>query len=106
MKTQNVAKVKESMNALVDFKANVTSELDEMIRTLAEMSKQLEVILTEEENEYAEHHKQKKDVVAIYDEKLNALFEAIGILERKVVSVEQAYKRIDDAIELLTVVTQ
>lgn len=106
MKTQNVAKVKESMNALVDLKANVTSELDEMIRTLAEMTKQLEVILTEEENQYAEQHKQKKDVVVIYDEKLNALFEAIGILERKVVSVEQAYKRIDDAIELLIVVTQ
>ena len=102
MVQKNVAEVKRVMEVLTRLRADVMHNKARVVKTIAEEAKRLETILDEEETLYVAENCPGADVVAVYDTKLNALSEAIGFLEERMLFPKEIVKHLDSAVMKLS----
>lgn len=100
---KNVTKVKREIEALTLIKLEVMQCKFKAVKAIAEEIEKLEVILDEEEDIYVEENCPGTNAVVIYDTKLNALSEAIGFLEERMIFPKRIVKNLDSAIMKLTI---
>ena len=103
MVQKNVVEVKRVMEILTMLGADVVYNKSKVVKTIAEEAKRLETIMDEEEALYVAENCPGADAVAVYDTKLNALSEAIGFLEGRMLFPKEIVKHLDSAVMKLTV---
>lgn len=105
MVQKHVTEVKRAMNTLTMLRAEVTRSRFNVVKAIREEVRKLWTILETEEELYVEEHCPGGGTVAIYDDKLNALSEAIGVLEERMLFPKDIVKCIDDAVMKLQICT-
>lgn len=85
------------------LKTEVQKSKSKAIKEIAKEARKLEVILEKEGRRYVEVNYPETDSGAIYDTKLNALFEAIGFLEERMLFPKEIVRNLDNAIMKLSV---
>lgn len=103
MVQKNVAEVKRVIEILTMLRADVGHKKAKVVKTIAEEAKKVEAVLDEEETLYVAENCPGADAVAVYDTKLNALSEAIGFLEERMLFPKEIVKHLDNAIMKLMV---
>lgn len=98
MVQKNVTEVKRTMETLTMLRNEVQKSKPKAIKAIAEEARKLEVILEEEEKLYVKENYPGTDSGAICDTKLNALFEAVGFLEKRMLFPKEIVKNLDNAI--------
>ena len=98
MVQKNVTEVKRVMETLTMLRTEVMRSKSKAVKAIAEEAKKLETILDEEETLYVAENCPGADAVAVYDTKLNALSEAIGFLEERMLFPKEIVKHLDNAI--------
>ena len=103
MVQKNVTEVKRVMESLMILRTEAMRKKSKVVKTIAEEVKKLETILDEEENFYVAENCPGADVVAVYDTKLNALAEAIGFLEERMLFPKEIVNHLDNSLIKLAV---
>ena len=98
MVQKNVTEVKRTVETLTMLRNEVQKSKSKAIKVIAEEARKLELILEEEERLYVKENYPGTDSGAIYDTKLNALFEAVGFLEERMLFPKEIVKNLDNAI--------
>lgn len=105
MMQSNVTEVRRLKEILMMLKKDVKSNKSKAIKAIIEVRYELGKILEKEEKLYIETNFSKDSVIVIRDEKLNALSEAIGFLEEKMIYPNKIKELIDNAVNRLKVCT-
>ena len=103
MVQENITEVNRIMETLTMLKTEVQKSKSKAIKEIAKEARKLEVILEKEGRRYVEVNYPETDSGAIYDTKLNALFEAIGFLEERMLFPKEIVRNLDNAIMKLSV---
>lgn len=103
MMQRNVTELQNMMETLSELRNEVLVNKILVIESISEIRKKLRKILEIEEERYASKYFPNDDVVEIWDEKLNALFDGIGFLGVGILHPKEINIHIDDAIMRLRI---
>lgn len=103
MKKNNVTEVQKLMDALEVLRGDVKADKKKVVREIEKIKEKLDLILDEEEDIYVKTFFPGADAVAVQDDKLNALFDAIGFLGDPMTYPKQIVENIDSAVKKLEI---
>ena len=98
MMKENETKVKRILEKLMVLRTEAACNNVKVCKEILDVKGTLQEIFEEEEKAYVETHFQDRNVIAIEDAELNALFEAIDCLNEKMTYPKLIAKNLDDTV--------